>query len=463
VGDRVDGAMDKDVRSRERAGSVRVRTTALAVLVVGMALLIGSVLMVSLLRGSLTDDVRTAALVRAETVADFLRSSPGSDLPVGNQDEEFAQVLDAHGQVVASSANLSGRPPVVRLAPGETRRLAHVPFEEEDPFLAVATSANGPSGTVTVIVGRTLDTVNESTLATTRLLAAGIPLLLLVVGVVTWLVIGRALAPVDSIRSEVEAISTRELHRRVPDPKGNDEIARLARTMNRMLGRLEEGQARQRRFVSDASHELRSPVATIREHVEIALAHPDRIGPEELAEVVLEEDLRIQRLVEDLLLLTRADEGTLSHRNEPVDLDDLVLAEASRLNGSRTDVRFDASQVSAGRVSGDPAQLDRLVRNVFENAVRHARRAVALSLRQADGEVVLTVDDDGTGIAPAERERIFDRFVRLEEARDRDTGGSGLGLAIVREIAFAHGASVTVSESPLGGARFEIRFPAPPG
>jgi signal transduction histidine kinase len=440
-----------------------VRTTALAVLVVGVALLVGSVLMVSLLRRSLTDDVRTAAFVRAETVADFLRASPPSTaIQVGDPEEEFAQVLDARGQVVASSANVSGRSPIVRLAPGETQRIEQPPIDD-DPFLAVATSATGASGSVTVIVGRSLDTVTESTAATTGLLAAGIPLLLLVVGVVTWLVVGRALAPVESIRNEVEGISTRELHRRVPDPKGNDEIARLARTMNRMLGRLEEGQSRQRRFVSDASHELRSPVATIREHTEIALAHPDRLGPEELAEVVLEEDLRIQHLVEDLLLLTRADEGTLTRRNEPVDLDDLVLAESTRLNGSRTDVRIDASEVSAGRVSGDPAQLDRLVRNVFENAVRHARRAVALSLRQADGEVVLTVDDDGTGIAPAERERIFDRFVRLEEARDRDTGGSGLGLAIVREIAFAHGASVTVSESPLGGARFEIRFPAPPG
>jgi signal transduction histidine kinase len=201
-------------------------------------------------------------------------------------------------------------------------------------------------------------------------------------------------------------------------------------------------------------------VATIREHAEIAIAHPDRIGLEELAEVVLEEDLRLQRLVEDLLLLTRADEGTLDSRTEPVDLDDLVLSEASRLNGSTSDLHVDPSNVSAGRVQGDRAQLERLVRNLFENAGRHARAVVALSLRQADGEVVLTVDDDGTGVAPAERERIFERFVRLDEARDRDSGGSGLGLAIVREIALAHGATVEVSESPLGGARFQVRFPA---
>jgi signal transduction histidine kinase len=442
---------------------VRVRTTALAVVVVGAALLIGSVLMVSLLRRSLTDDVRRAALVRAATVADFLRSAPpGDQIPVGDPEEEFAQALDAQGRVVASSDNLSGRPAVVRLAPGETRQLDRAPFEEDGPFLLVGTSAIGSSGPVTVIVGMSLEAVTESTVATTGLLAAGIPLLLLVVGVVTWLVVGRALAPVESIRNEVEAISTRELHRRVPHRAGKDEISRLARTMNRMLGRLEEGQTRQRRFVSDASHELRSPVTTIREHAEIAMAHPDRIGLEELAEVVLQEDLRLQRLVEDLLLLTRADEGTLSGRTEAVDLDDLVLEEASRLNGSTTDLHVDPSNVSGGRVEGDRAQLERLVRNLFENAGRHARGAVALALRGADGEVVLTVDDDGTGIAPAERERIFERFVRLEEARDRDSGGSGLGLAIVREIAVAHGATVEVSESPLGGARFQVRFPMPP-
>lgn len=292
-----------------------------------------------------------------------------------------------------------------------------------------------------------------------RLLASGIPLLLLITGTVTWRVVGRALAPVERMRAEVEAISSKELHRRVPDPPGNDEIARLAETMNRMLTRLEQGQTRQRRFISDASHELRSPVATIRQHAEVALSHPNVTRIDELAEVVLAEDLRLQRMVEDLLLLTKIDEGTLHLWRESVDLDDLLFAEAARLRAT-TDVLVDTSEVSAGRVSGDRRQLDKLVRNLIDNAARHAHDKVALSLREHDGEVLLTVDDDGEGIPTFERERIFERFVRLEAARDRDSGGSGLGLAIVAEIAGAHGATIAVRDRPEGGTRLDVRFPA---
>jgi len=295
--------------------------------------------------------------------------------------------------------------------------------------------------------------------AVTGLLSVAVPLLLVVVGTVTWRVVGRALAPVDAIRSEVEAISSKELYRRVPDPPGKDEIGRLARTMNRMLTRLEEGHVRERRFVSDASHELRSPVASIRQHAEVALSHPDGTNLSELAEVVLEENMRVQRIVEDLLLLTKIDEGTLRLRTSPVDLDDLIFEEAARLRTS-TSLKIDVGGVSAGRVSGDREKLERMLRNLSENAVRHARSTISLSLRERDGEVVMTVDDDGAGVGKTHRWRIFDRFVRLEESRDRDSGGSGLGLAIVREIAVFHRGTVTVLDSTLGGARFEVRFPS---
>jgi signal transduction histidine kinase len=443
-------------------GTVRVRTTAAAVIVVGVALVVSAIAMVVLLQRSLTSDVEASALLRAESVADGLAGGvPGNEIPIGDQEEEFVQVLDDRGQVVAASANLAGEPALVRLAPGESRRIEDLPFED-DPFLAVATPATTARGELTVIFGRTLEAVTESSRAVVGLLAPGVPLLLLVMGLVTWRVVGRALAPVEAIRTEVESISTKELHRRVPDPPGKDEIARLATTMNRMLGRLEKGQQRQRRFVSDASHELRSPVATIRQHAEVALTHPAGTSIEELAAVVLEEDVRLQGLVEDLLLLTKIDEGTLRLRIESVDLDDLLFEEAERLRGT-TDLRVDIGGVSAGRVSGDRGQLDKLVRNLTDNAARHGRNMVALQLGERDGEVVLTVDDDGDGIPPAERGRIFERFVRLEEARDRDSGGSGLGLAIVAEIAGAHGATVAALNSPLGGARFEVRFPSPAG
>jgi signal transduction histidine kinase len=286
----------------------------------------------------------------------------------------------------------------------------------------------------------------------------GIPVLLVVLGWVIWYVVGRSLLPVEAIRAEVEAISSRELHRRVPAPAGDDEVARLAGTMNQMLDRLEEAQARQRRFVSDASHELRSPIASIRQHVEVALTHPDKTSVEDLAEVVLAEDSRLQHLAEDLLLLAKIDEGILTFDRSAVDLDDIVFAEVSRLRAT-ADLRIDSTQVSAARVVGDGKQLARIVRNLADNAARHAHGTVAVGLREEDGSVVLSVDDDGAGIPAPERSRVFERFVRLDAARDRDSGGSGLGLAIVSEIAAAHDATVEVLDTPLGGTRLEVRFP----
>lgn len=443
--------------SERRLGTVRARITAVALLVVAISLIGGAIGMVTFLRRSLTANVRDAALLQARAVVDHLME--GDDerrIAVGDREGEFVQVLQG-GRVLGSSHNLEGRPPVANLRPRESREVT-VPFED-GPFLAVAVSAATPRGHFTVVFGRTLETVTEPISAVIGLLATGIPLLLLVVGTTIWNVVGRALMPVEAIRSEVEAISTSELHRRVPVPPGDDEIARLARTMNVMLARLEESQQRQRRFVSDASHELRSPVSTIRQHAEVALSHPHGTAVDELAEVVLEEDLRLQRVVEDLLLLTKIDEGTLKLRTEPVDLDDLVFEEAGRLKAS-TQLQIDTSAVSAGRVLGDRGQLTRLVRNLTDNAARHSRGTVALSLHQDNGVAVLNVDDDGQGIPSSERERIFRRFVRLEEARDRDSGGSGLGLSIVAEIAAAHGGKVSVQDAPLGGARFEVQLPS---
>jgi signal transduction histidine kinase len=457
VGDRGSGPA---ARVRELSGSVRVRTTAASVVVVGAALVVAAVAMVLLLRRTLTTDVRTSARLRAEAVADgFVQGGQRRVIAVGDQEEEFVQVLDAEGRVVASSMNLVGRGAVARLAAGDSRRLEGLPFEEEDPFLAVATPASTPGGRLTVVVGRSLETVTESSHAVVGLLVIGVPLLIFVVGTVTWRVVGRALAPVEAMRAEVDGISTGELHRRVPDPPGGDEISRLAATMNRMLTRLEHGQIRQRRFVSDASHELRSPVASIRQHAEVALSHPEITSSNELAEVVLQEDARLQHLVDDLLLLAKLDEGTLRLRMERVELDELLLHEAERLR-STTDLLVETGGVSTSSVLGDRRQLDRLVRNLSDNAARHAHGRVVLSVTDGEAGSTLDVDDDGDGIPSSERERIFERFVRLDEARDRDSGGSGLGLALVREIATAHGATVEVLDSPLGGSRFEVRFPA---
>jgi signal transduction histidine kinase len=368
----------------------------------------------------------------------------------------LVQVVAPDGSVVASSHNVDGRPPVVRLRPGQSE-VVTVPIDDT-PFLATARSARTPTGQLSVVVARTIDTVADSTHAVARILAVGLPMLLLLVAAITWKVVGRALAPVEAIRAEVDEISAAQLHRRVPIPAGDDEISRLARTMNRMLGRLEQAQSRQHRFVSDASHELRSPVATIRQHAEVALAHPGTTSTAELAETVLAEDLRVQRLVEDLLLLARADEHGLNLNRRPLDLDDIVFDEARRLR-ERTELRVETVAVSAGRVDGDAAGLRRVLRNLGENASRHARSRVAFALAAENGNLLLAVDDDGPGIPQSERAVVLERFVRLDDARARDAGGSGLGLAIVSQVVEAHGGRVTIADSPLGGARVEVRLP----
>jgi signal transduction histidine kinase len=299
--------------------------------------------------------------------------------------------------------------------------------------------------------------VFETTAVVTKVLLIGLPLLLFVVAVTTWVMVGRALAPVDAIRREVDEISAAQLHRRVPQPDADDEIGRLAATMNRMLARLESARNSQRRFVSDASHELRSPITTIRQYAEVALAHPDRMTAQELADVVLAEQHRMQGLVEDLLLLARADEHAPLAR-EPVDLDDLAFEEGHRLRAT-TSKRVDTSGVGAARVQGDADALRRVFRNLGENAARHASSRVDIALADLGDDVVLTVDDDGPGIPESERERVVQRFVRLDEARSRDDGGSGLGLSMVEEVVRAHGGSMSITQSTLGGARIQVTLP----
>lgn len=438
-------------------GTVRVRTTAAAVLVVGVAMVLGGLVLVGTLRDALVDDVRAATRLRAQEIAAAIEAGGTPALAIGEADEQLIQVLGPDGAVVAASDNVGGLPPLVTLAPGASTRFD--PPIGDDEFVAVAAAADTAAGEVTVVFARALDEVSDSTEAVAGLLALAAPVLLVLVGATTWVVVGRALAPVEAIRKEVDEISTGQLHRRVPVPGGEDEVARLAGTMNAMLGRLEDGQSRQRRFVADASHELRSPVASLRQHAEVAHAHPERSSLGELSETVVAEATRMQHLVDDLLLLARVDEQTLQLRMRPVDLDDVVFAEAARLR-SRTALRIDTSAVSAGRIMGDEARLRRVLRNLGDNAARHADATVAFALRDNDGAIELTVDDDGPGVPPDDRERIFGRFVRLDDARARDDGGTGLGLAIVRELVAGHGGTVEVTDSPLGGARFRFRFPS---
>jgi signal transduction histidine kinase len=438
--------------------SVRLRTTAAAVLVVAMALSAGGFALVALVRESLRDGLEASAEQRAAALAGQIETSglprpeSGDDEDVDEPNDLVWQVTDAAGTVVSSSQPLAEALPT---KDADEARLAGA-----DHLYVVATDdARVGDQEYAVAVAVSLEEVDDSTEALVAPLLVGLPLLLLLVGGTTWVVATRALAPVERIRREVEQITGDRLDRRVPVPGSSDEIGRLAQTMNQMLGRLADSHDRQQQFVADASHELRSPISSIRQTAEVARAHPGVLPEGELAEAVLEESGRMQRLVEQLLLLTRADEGVVARARDDVDLDDLALAEARRVG--RSGLVVHTSGVGAGRVLGDRTSLAQVVRNLVDNAARHAHEAMAVSVRETGDGVELVVEDDGSGIPEQQRQRVFERFVRLDAARARDAGGSGLGLAIVREIVTAHGGTVVASSSPLGGARLVVRLPAP--
>jgi len=436
---------------------VRLRTTAGATLVVGIALASAALLLVTVVSRSLTGNVQTAAELRAADVVALVEEGEGdTDPAIDDRESSLVQVIDQRGRVVEASPNLEGEGPIANLEPGQARTL-RLPGEDRHGYRAVAVAAETPNGPVTVLAARSLEEADEAVWAMSRLLWLGLPGLVALVAATTWVVTGRSLRPVEAIRRQVAAITESELDRRVPVP-GEDEVGRLAATMNEMLARLERSRDRQRRFVSDASHELRSPIATMRHRLDVALAHPDT-RDDSLIPELLAEDLRLERLVEDLLTLARGDEGPPVGARHRVDLDDLVLAEARRLR-RRGRVTVGARSVSGSRVLGDPAALSRVLRNLTDNAERHARTRVELELRVEHGRALCVVDDDGAGIPAADRHRAFERFTRLDDARARDVGGAGLGLAIAAEVVAAHDGSLSIAESPLGGARLVLDLPA---
>jgi signal transduction histidine kinase len=314
-----------------------------------------------------------------------------------------------------------------------------------------------PVDGATVYVAGTLEDVESSTAVLLRTLAVAVPVSTAVLAALIWWLVGRVLRPVEAIRTEVEGISASRLDRRVPEPATSDEIARLAHTMNAMLDRLAGSADRQRRFVADAAHELRSPLARIRAELEVDAAHPESADLAGTHAAVLAQARTLQRLVEDLLLLARGDSGALRPgRGAPVDLDDVV----GRVVRLQADPRIDTRGVAPVQVAGDAEQLDRAVRNLLDNAVRHARDRIAVTLAERDGAVELAVADDGPGVPAADAERVFERFTRLDDARSAGDGGSGLGLAIAREIAERHGGTLVLAPGS-DGARFVLRLPIP--
>ncbi|WP_394935458.1 sensor histidine kinase [uncultured Ilumatobacter sp.] len=438
------------------SSSVRGRTTILVTLVFALTLIVSGLTLLAVLRRTMLDNIDTALALRAADLGALVTSGVAPrNITIPNDGTSFAQII-LNGDVIASSTNVRGQPPVDTLTDSSQITVRQTSGDEE-VFRLVVTEQNSPAGPATIAVGTTLADMEQTTrVAIWTLTITGLALTTLA-GAATWVVVRRALRPVDSMRAEVADITVSGLDRRVSQPTTDDEIRLLADTLNDMLVRLESGTRAQRDFVSAASHELRTPIAVIRNVLEVAQS-TDAPNWREIADSVLEEDVRMERLVDDLLLIARTDAGvSRSEHWTAVDLDDIVFEEARRVPSP---IQIDVSRVSAGQVNGDVEQLRRVVRNLLDNALRHATQAIEVNLSSVGGRVSVAVDDDGPGVAPEDRTRIFERFVRLDESRTRSDGGTGLGLAIVTELVDALGGDVYVESSErLGGARFVFTLP----
>lgn len=480
--------------------SVRARAALGATLVVAVALIAAGLAVLMVLRANLIDQADLQAEVAARDVAGQLATgTPYDELELDDEEDHPVQVIDEEGRVVIVSKDLravtgtgtTGVTPVPTASAGATpspgdddddgddgqdddsSRPDSGEVSSDDPefsdgtatvdrttadyrFAAVeATTRDGV--TLTVYAGAPLAAEQEAVNTVRGAMLTGLPVLLVVVAGVTWLVTRRALRPVEGIRREMAAITASEdLARRVPEPDSRDEIAALARTTNETLTVLEASVERQRRFVADASHELRSPIASLRTQLEVAEAHPELLDlPGAVADTV-----RLQVLAADLLLLARLDAGE-KPGGGTVELGALVREEVSQRTGDRIAVAVEVPEGGAFEVNGSRGQLSRVVGNLLDNAQRHAEDSVAVSVA-ADGRGVrVEVRDDGAGVPEDERERIFERFVRLDDARSRDDGGAGLGLAIARDVAARHGGTLTVHRAAEGGAAFRLWLPRP--
>ena len=447
--------------------SLRARATLLSMVLFASLLTLGSVLLVSTLESRLTD---ASDQVSRSRVQELLAAARRGDLPHGLRnvdDNGVAQVVAADRTVLAASPNVAGDLPVAGLHPG--RRAVTSTFRAPDDnqtetYRFWYASGPGPGGTVTAYVGDSLEAVSEASAALRRALWVGVPGVLVLLGVGTWLLLGRVLGRLDRIRAEVDRISEQNLGARVAGDGVDDEVGRLAATMNALLERLDAAARRQRNLVADVSHDLQSPLAAQRVALELAAARPEAVHTARLCREVLGATADMERLVDELLVVASIDAGRTSVP-ALIDLDSVVLEEASRARaGGR--IVVDTSTVSAAPAYANADDVRRVVRNLLDNAVAHARSRVVLTVDVADGPAAadgacggarLLVADDGPGVPVAQRDRIFDRFYRAESARSPG-GGSGLGLSIARGLAERNAGRLDLVDAPTG-ATLRLRLP----
>ncbi|WP_213452459.1 sensor histidine kinase [Rhizomonospora bruguierae] len=439
----------------------------MAIGVAGLAagLAVGGLVMVAALGLALQRSIDAEALGSATDVARLVDSGQLPD-PVPVAGSQYVQVVDAQSRVRAASINADRLTPL--LHPDELARVRagarlYVPGSRVGSrglVRVVGVRAGSDTEPLTVLAGKPTSDVAESFATLRVVLLVAFPVLVLALALVAWRVIGATLRPVEGLRRGAEEITGGARPGRLPVPESRDEIFRLAETLNGMLARLDAARARQRAFVADAAHELRSPLTNMRTELEVARRLGDRTDWTEVADDLLIDMDRLARLVDDLLLLARADDagGRAVRVSTPVELAALAGEVAQRCTGGApVTVRPGPPLWTAG----DPDDLRRLLANLVDNATRHARSRVEVAVTPDGPYQLVTVADDGPGIPAADRERVFDRFTRLDDGRARDAGGAGLGLAIVRELVRRYGGTVRLTDAQPG-VRAEVRLPAVP-
>ena len=455
--------------TRRLSGSVRVRVTATAMLAVVAALVISvGVIDVTLNHDRQRILVDTASQDARVVMAINPTLKPPLDLPPdATIDTGLIQVIRS-GQVIGESRGLhrfsalwAPGQPLISPGPDYIDDLA-----SDVQVVAVPVQIGSNKKAAYVVVVLSMEQFDHTVADVLQLLEVGLPILLVIVGLICWLIVGRALKPIELMRLEVDGVAAgardgRTAHR-VAEPAYDDEVGRLARTLNSMLDRLEASARRERRFVSDASHELRTPIANIRTGLEVALAHPEATDWPLVAGEVLDQNERMERLVNGLLLLARSDEGSLIEAAQPTDLGAVAASVVAEFHRETRRRRRPVVELRAGEAAMlvPAVYAERMVANLIDNASRFAASRIEVDVHRAATFVILTVTDDGPGVPEADRERIFERFVRLDEARNRGEGGFGLGLAIVADLARFYGGSIRAESAEGGGARFVLELPA---
>lgn len=451
--------------ARHLLASVRVRVTATALLAVACALGAAALVINADLEHNhnrvLTDTAQ-------EDTREVLAFNPNLSSPLilppdATIDSGLVQVIEGN-RVVAASRALHRSGPLWE--PGDpTVSPLTGPFADsarDVQVVAVPVTAGTVKADVVIVIS--MEQYDHTVATVQHLLEWGAPILLLVVGGICWIIVGRALRPIERMRRQVDDVATvrASANHRIAEPGHDDEVSRLARTLNLMLDRLDASAARERRFVADASHELRSPIANIRTELEVALLHSAAADWPQVARDVYDQNVRMERLVAGLLLLARSDEGSLIEAADPTDLSQVAVQVVDDLPSGGVPVTIHSRPA---RVRVPEVYAERMVGNLVDNARRFAATAVtvtvSLAVEAAGTYAVLTVADDGPGVAPADRRRIFERFVRLDEARNRSEGGFGLGLAIVADLSRFYGGGIEVDDNGPG-AKFVLRLPAAP-